>query len=320
MRHSTEGQTRRLLLPLSFGVSSNSLLHILSEHIDNQARKSRRAGYALHVLHVVSDETPTPPDPLLKSMQERYPRHTYSQLRFNPAEVAAINPSDAPESRPPDLGHLIASITSPTSKKDIELVSMRRAVVDEARRLGCEAVLWGDTTTSLAEKILAETAKGRGYTLPWLTNDGESPLGLPFFFPMRDLLRKELPPFLDAVGFPSDLVSGEGRGGLASAPASTRNATIDGLMKEYFQSVEENFPSIVANVVRTSSKLQAGSAGSSARTTACSLCAMPYDANIADDANEQQLELDDREESQAVGSGPAQFCYGCRQSMQTRIS
>ncbi|RAL68532.1 hypothetical protein DID88_007259 [Monilinia fructigena] len=38
--------------------------------------------------------------------------------------------------------------------------------------------------------------------------------------------------------------------------ASSKSTTIDDLMAQYFESVEENFPSIVANVVRTSSKLK----------------------------------------------------------------
>lgn len=298
VRNVADGQPRKVLLPMSLGVSSVSLLHILHDHIEGQIRKTGRAGYSLHVVHVALDEGEGPD---LQPFEARYPRHMFSTILLDGNDTVVQNSRLADS----DLSGLISSISTPSSRKDIQVVALRKRLVDEAHRLECDAILWGDTTTSLAEKILAETAKGRGFTLPWLTNDGESPLGLPFYFPMRDVLRKELLPFADFVGLGGEYV--QGNGSLeTTAPVSMKNATIDDLMKDYFQSVEENYPSVVANVVRTSGKLHAG-AGSEGLTS-CSLCGMPFDASLEDGTAGQA--------AQAEGtSNTLDLCYGCNQTL-----
>lgn len=73
---------------------------------------------------------------------------------------------------------LLGALASPTSRTDVLAVLRARLVVEIAKREGCEGVLWGDTTTRLAEKTLGETAKGRGFSIPWRTADGDSPFGM----------------------------------------------------------------------------------------------------------------------------------------------
>lgn len=75
------------------------------------------------------------------------------------------------------LQRLFSALPSPTSRMDLLSILRTRLIVEVAKSRGCEAVLWGDTTTKLAEKTLAETAKGRGFSLPWVMRDGESPYG-----------------------------------------------------------------------------------------------------------------------------------------------
>jgi cytoplasmic tRNA 2-thiolation protein 2 len=146
-------------------------------------------------------------------------------------------------------------------------------------------VLWGDSTTKLAERTLSETAKGRGFSLPWIVADGESPHGIEFFYPMQELLSKEIEAYASLLD-PSldDLLHAE-----ESKPAvSTKNTTIDDLMKQYFQSVERDYPSIVANVVKTAGKLQ--QLPLSETEQQCELCEMP----LLDNAPQR-----------------SRLCYGC---------
>lgn len=298
VRSLAPGQARKILLPLSLGISSVTLLHVLDGHLMGQLSKSRRAGYTLHVVHVeFGDETSTS-DQVLAPFMSRFPQHQYSVIRIqiSSRSINTNGTSDAPNDQdaPSDLPSLLASISSPSSRKDLEAVGLRNRLVAHAKDLGCEGIVWGDTTTSLAEKVLAETAKGRGSNLPWLTNDGECPLGVPFYFPMKDLLRKELPAFAQAVGLIPDLV--DLSKDILAAPTSGKNATIDGLMREYFKSVEENYPSIVANVVRTSSKLQAPGVATTA--VRCESCRMPINSNETDE-----------------DPGGNTLCHGCKQSI-----
>jgi len=96
---------------------------------------------------------------------------------------------------------------------------------------------------------------------------------------MKDVLRKELEPY----GQVSDITTLSTPQRAIGAVVSSKNATIDGLMKEYFESVEKDYPSIVANVVRTSSKLRPSDEIASQlrddntdyRPTSCELCGVP---------------------------------------------
>jgi cytoplasmic tRNA 2-thiolation protein 2 len=93
----------------------------------------------------------------------------------------------------------------------------------------------------------------------------------------------------------------------AQAPASLRNSTIDILMKQYFDSAEEQYPSIVSNVVRTSGRLHAGLIGAQR----CKLCILPV--------TKDQLGIEGWEGIQEVESrrieSKLELCYGCSRSV-----
>lgn len=283
VRHSEAGQERILLLPLSFGPGSISLLHVLSQHLNGQVEKTRRTGFKLHVLHV-QDDTSEASDKNGKSLEKvasRYPEHVYSLsplsdlfsfAEASPLPACADNISADGVPNLERLKLLLGSLESATSRTDMTQVLMRKLIVAFAKRHRCEAVVWGDSTTSLAERILAETAKGRGFSLPWIVADGESPHGIPFYYPMKDLLSKEIAAFASLVDPPlDDLILND----TAKPVVSMKNTTIDDLMKQYFESVEREYPSIVANVVKTTGKLEATSL--SLVENQCELCDMPLD-------------------------------------------
>jgi len=243
-----------------------------------------RAAYELHVVHVdlyvdVADRSDS--SILLEKYEARFPRHTYSSVGLEDAllldsiDWASLDmDSIAISSRKPGterLQALIGSLPSATSRADIVSTLLARLLVDVAKKSDCEAILFGDSTTRLAEKTLTETAKGRGFSLPWQVSDGISPYGIGFNYPLRDLLKKELvtfsslitPPLTDLIIYPK---------ASSQISASSKLTTIDDLMAQYFESVEENYPSIVANVVRTSSKLKPLTGD---RTSACDFCGLP---------------------------------------------
>ncbi|KAK5698783.1 Cytoplasmic tRNA 2-thiolation protein 2 [Elasticomyces elasticus] len=271
VRHAGAGNERLLLLPLSFGPCSMTLLHVLSQHLTVQAEKSGRTGYRLHVLHVDDGESEDA-IALMDGVKQRYPEHVYSTCRLSDAlDLEGINELlDANLQTSDALSIILGKLNSATSRDDMLQILLRKLVVDVAKQQNCEAIIWGDSTTRLAERTLAETAKGRGFTLPSLMGDGASPHGVPFYYPMRDLLSKEIVAFASQVGPSLDAII---RVDKAKPAVSTKNTTIDDLMRQYFESVEREYPSIVANVVRTTSKLQAISLQEVERQ--CELCDAP---------------------------------------------
>lgn len=94
----------------------------------------------------------------------------------------------------------------------------------------------------------------------------------------------------------------------AASAASGRNITIDELMAQYFESIETQYPSIVANVVKTAGKLQP--LRGNADGEACSICGLPGDGAGGDMAL-SALTLN-------AGAGPGNkssaMCYGCARS------
>lgn len=321
-RGSHAQPAKKLLLPLSFGPSSASLLSILDQHLQNQYSRMNRAAYELYVVHIdpyldVADREASAAR--LEAYKARYPRHVYSSHGLEEAlalkdidwKIFGLSPLalELAGSGAGRLRALVESMTSATSRADIVSTLLSRLLVDVAKRNNCEGVLFGDSTTRLAEKTLVETAKGRGFSLPWQVSDGPSPYGVNFHYPMRDLLKREIIAFCALItpGLSELVVCQEAS---SHVSASSKTTTIDDLMAQYFESVEKNYPSIVANVVRTSSKLKPLTGDS---TKSCGLCGLPVAEGTdgifgwgGDQNSDSRLAQDD-----AKGV----LCYGCSRSI-----
>lgn len=320
VRHAPSDVGRKLLLPVSLGPSSLCLLYVLDEHLKRQLARTKRTGYELHVLHVTDpSETSTEPvETSMNALKELFPQHAYDIKCLESPNWSMDIPSDdsvhaeQPMSEPywprtsPNgiLNGIVDTSLSPTSRTDILEIARTRLIVEEAQRLGCECVLWAHSTTKIAEKVLAETAKGRGFALPWLAHDGPSPFGIDFLFPMRDLLKKEVNAFSEQLlgGIKHICRSVDD----ARIPISSKAKTIDGLMQEYFESVEESYPSIVTNVMRTSGKL---AAPSNDERIPCRLCRTPVSKDAQGTSNWAGVQ----EASQSLPSSTLMksTCYGC---------
>lgn len=305
-----------MLLPLSFGVSSVALLHILDLHLKTQKSKTGRTGFAISVLHIRESGLDPQEQVLLDKVKSEYPDHQYESLplhdvfRLTPCD-ARLRESDSKSSPQEQFTCLLASLTSASARADVLTTLRTRLIVEHAKATACESILWGDSTTKLAEKTLSETAKGRGYALPWHVTDGESPFGINVHYPLRDVLKKELISYI-AMARPELSTLVHSLSSVATqASTSSKNTTIDDLMKQYFESVEENFPSIVSNVVRTTSKLQV--TADALKDPCCSLCSMPVPGGkfgIHGWGGDQQDGVDFASEDLSQ-----QICYGCTRSM-----
>jgi cytoplasmic tRNA 2-thiolation protein 2 len=323
VRGSTKAP-KKLLFPLSFGPSSASLLHVLDHHLQGQYNRMNRAAYELHVVHVdlyVDAADRETSSALLEKYKSRYPRHTYSSIGLEEAlllgdiewgNLGLEHPPSMDSQRPKveQLQKLIGLMPSVTSRADIISTLLTRLLVDVAKKTGCESILFGDSTTRLAEKTLTETAKGRGFSLPWQVSDGVTPYGIGFNYPLRDLLKKELVSFCSLTTPPlTDLIVSQESS--SNISASSKLTTIDDLMAQYFESVEENYPSIVANVVRTSSKLKPLNGDS---TTACGLCGLPVEEGTD---GIYGWGGDQNSDSRPTGENGHHgiLCYGCSRSI-----
>ncbi len=313
---------RTLLVPISFGVSSIVLLHVLDQQLNHRAETGRHAGYILHILFVdqsaVLEQVPCHES--LGLLKQKYPSHTYTAVSLEdfcdyaidldiPAFANASTNGHSTLDKPTRLKHILSCLPSATSRADMIEILRRRLILAFASKHACDSILFGDSTTRLAEKTLSETAKGRGNALPWLTADGSPSDGIKCTYPVRDLLRKELGAYAGMICPPLTPLICEAP---SRTPISSKDTTIDGLMTQYFESVEQNYPSIVANVVRTSSRLVGPSM--SEGTNTCAICGHPI---VNESWGGDQV---DSAVPQLAGSnGPDDdepLCYGCARTVR----
>ncbi|KUI60531.1 Cytoplasmic tRNA 2-thiolation protein 2 [Cytospora mali] len=345
-------QTKRILVGLSFGASSSSLVNILDESIQNQLRKRPTPAYHPIVVHVdtgLGDDDSSSPESQRKLDQfsERYPRFRFVRVPLTDVlgldtidwSALPITPSSsreedeegkAPAER---LRDFFARLPSTTSRADVERLFIRHLLISAATREGVHALLFGYSTTALAELTLGETAKGRGFSLPWMVDDGPQTIRsfaaarqggeradgaagkaseevvarLPIYYPLREVFRNELTIYTGLVSPPlTDLLISPEAARSGSAVVSHKDVSIDEVMSRYFQDVEENYPSIVANVVRTTAKLER--LGDEDGETCCGLCGMGLD-ELGDERWKGEIGDDG-------GGEYGRLCYGCQRAMR----
>jgi len=370
------GTQRKYILGLSLGPSSTVLLHELNENVEYQLDKGRPAPFELTVVYVdPSSSSPSTSEDAkaaadaLERCRARYPRFSFKRVPLSAAlGLRTIDWSALPltldgnEERTADerLNDLFASLPSVTSRADILRLLTRHLLINEARQNSCHAVLLGHSTTALAELTLAETAKGRGFSLPWQINDGSlnvvdfdgeeveeassspvapgtqtveqptnnntektptSPETIRIYHPLRDLLRRELITYTTLTVPPlTDLLPPASASELATAAVvSHRDLSIEEVMVRYFAEVEKEYPSVVANVARTTGKLIRlfGDSQQQHQETTCGVCSMPLDEQGDERWRGELGDQDYNHEGERVGEGKqARLCYGCERSIR----
>jgi cytoplasmic tRNA 2-thiolation protein 2 len=328
-RVRTHASLCKILVAISGGVSSLSLLHILDGHIIRQKEKTKRQAYTMSVLYV--DESclgeESLPSSSFDTLKIRYPSYEFHrrpiedlfEADFLPDEehnnlISSLPQISAQANSASYLQSILSSLPSSSSRIDLKVTLRTRLIAQQAKLLNCEVIAWGDTTTRLAERTLAETSKGRGFALPWQTGNSLTPHGIRFIYPLQDIYRKELhifaslcePPIMEF--FLQDTLE-------QKQAVSSKSTSIDDLMRTYFESVELNYPNIVANVVKTSNRLvpPVRTAGQ----VKCRICSLAFDKSttgIEDWEGNQQVDLADG------GQQTQNLCYGCFRTVQNAKS
>jgi len=297
---------KNVLVPVSCGVSSICLLHLLDQQLRIRAEQGRHTGYDLHILFV--DQSAVVgmdfPEESVELLKQRFISHTYTTISLEECGKYGISCNEAMDGEQKGLRQMVFSLPSTTSRVDFIDIARRRLILAFAKKHRCDSILFGDSTTRLAERTLSETSKGRGGALPWLTADGAPSDAINCIYPMRDLLRNEIAAYAGVTSPPLTRLIPESS---IQTPGLFKDITIDGLMSQYFESVEQNYPSIVANVVRTSGKLVPPVVPKNSRV--CSICEHPILANSWG-GEQQAVGLSQSTNNNATENGKP-LCYAC---------
>ncbi|KAI5300987.1 cytoplasmic tRNA 2-thiolation protein 2, partial [Ascosphaera pollenicola] len=277
LRNAPKSHRRRLLLPLSFGIGSLTLLHILDAHLHRHAVGGAKiTPFDLLVLSVDPALVDGRHDEETQREQERRMERVrgvykwvneYKSVRFEDIfdvdeDIDSFLQShgwtgrgsgSGNETNKERLDAFRASLATPTTRRDIDRVLLTRLITSFAKREGCEGIFWGDCDTTLAARALAHVSKGRGFSLSYEINDGMSPLGLFYNFPLRDLFKSELDIYAGiALKDVQDVIVRKEKRG----EVSNRYMSIEELMENYVESQAEKYPGVMANIVRTVAKLE----------------------------------------------------------------
>jgi cytoplasmic tRNA 2-thiolation protein 2 len=302
---------RRLLLPVSGGVSSLVLLQVLHSQMQRQLAKRNKTAYQLLVVIIGDNLTTTNNENAHENtwyaaLQIKFPTVSFIPMKSLP-EVFTLDPTIegalqafgvnrlAAESDRDFVIRILSPASSLTAGSDLHEILLNRLIVSCAKQHDCESILWGHSDSRLAAKALAGVAKGRGGSLPFEICDGLSKSGVNFSYPLRDLFKPELSLYASLLPEVfSELIT---RGGPAPREkTSIRNTSIDDLLTDYIISQGEKYPSIMANVVRTASKLRSPSLDETA--SSCQICLVPLQRDPGQVSSEQDL------------------CYGCARTRQ----
>ena len=310
-KNNLSGQTRKLVLPLSTGVSSVSLLHILNAQLQRQVASRGRTAYGLRVLMI--DIPGSDRQALLSNARDKY-REVFPEQSFACLPLSSVFTLDANiipalkmlkfslEDQIDDdeqLTRLFSQVKTASSRTDLLQILLRRLTVAYAQCENCEAIIWGDSDTRLAARALSEVAKGRGGGIPALIGDGISDGDIAFNYPLRDLYKTELETYSEVV-FDKTLRAQLIQSDDLKTPSNTsiRNTSIDELLTFYINSQGRKYPSIMANVVKTTGKLQRTGPGSD--SAQCAMCSIQLDLGTSDSKS-----------TDGVHAQGDSICYAC---------
>jgi cytoplasmic tRNA 2-thiolation protein 2 len=315
------------------------LVHALDRNIQYQLDRNRKGIFEAAVVHIdstlsaSSPSGPLPAEELLSKYRAQFPRISFQRIPLETAlDLKTINWSSLPkiDTNLPArerLSKLFNDLPSTTSRADLLRLLIRHILVSFAMNNSFHALFLAHTTTGLAELTLTEAAKGRGLAIPVNVNDGQFPVTIfgsshtqksageealaptnvtfPVYYLLRDVFRSEITTYHTLIqpSIVELVVKDESK---RSTVVSHKDLSIEDIMSRYFESVEKEYPSVVANVVRTTGKLARVQSSHS-----CDLCGMALDeAGNARWNGEIGITAEDGHEEQA-----RQLCYGCERSI-----
>ncbi|KAG4306049.1 hypothetical protein PORY_000037 [Pneumocystis oryctolagi] len=210
------------------------------------------------------------------------------------------------------IDDILSPLLSSTSRADILRQLRNNIIYDFSEKNGYNVIIWGDTATSIASKVISETAKGRGYSIPWETH-GKIKYANDIWLlrPMKDLTKHEVYFFLQSNGIKSEIKK-----------VDHKITTIDELVNQYIDNLEKSNPNFIFTIYRTASKLQIPKIENTKNESSnfCFICKMPKENNIKDwiekitinKVNDNKINDNDVNDNyRKYNNRTEDICYGC---------
>jgi cytoplasmic tRNA 2-thiolation protein 2 len=160
------------------------------------------------------------------------------------------------------LQELVAAISDPTGREDLVTHLRDQLLLRSASVLGCSRLLRGDSASRMAVRVIAEAAKGRGFSLPADIQNMDGRLmqtgGPAVLQPLREVTHKELQELCRFKGLPllheGSSSSSSGSGGLGGGSGSS--SSVNTLAERFVGEMEGSLPASIYTIIRTAAHLE----------------------------------------------------------------
>lgn len=210
----------------------------------------------------------TQQQPLLLHMSDVFCTQQELQQLLLPVHDQRDQQQEPRQQQPPQhlqhLRELVAAVSDPTGREDLVTHLRDRLLLRSASVLGCSRLLRGDSASRMAVRVIAEAAKGRGFSLPAdlqnmdgrLMQDG----GPAVLQPLREVTHKELRELCRFKGLPllhegsSSRTGGSSGGGLGSGGSGS--SSVNTLAERFVGEMEGSLPASIYTIIRTAAHLE----------------------------------------------------------------
>lgn len=272
--------TQKVLLPLSFGISSLVLLDMIASLLQEQnlAHKGKQ-GFELMVMCIEEEENATKIallDKLLASyspVKIDYKVVTLDSyivdplMRLRVSETFAVIGKTAPEETL-TIPQLLEHASTRSLRADLLSIIRSELIFHTAHAEQCQTILFGHSMTRLANEVISLTVKGRGLEIHTSVVDRTASYAgkyIHIIFPLRDILFAEISAVMKLSSHLAEyVVIKEQKSFLV------KNMTVEALVGQYFSNLDATgYASTASTVVKTAEKLGAPKASV---TAVCRVC------------------------------------------------
>ncbi|KAI8813537.1 hypothetical protein BJ742DRAFT_788629 [Cladochytrium replicatum] len=194
------------------------------------------------------------------SVAESVPETEGFRLRLSVSEMTPLE----------KLKVSLESVPKFSSKEDLIYQYRSQLLLQIAREENCQAMLLGDNATRLAIRVISQTSKGRGFSLPLeIAGDTNFHGDVIVTRPLREILSKEVAFFNHYEGI--EFIA---RPKLTTGMPAKQS--IDRLTEDFIVGLMNDYPATVNTVYRTASKVSTGL--DRPDVSKCPLCGGPVQA------------------------------------------
>ncbi|KAL6755988.1 hypothetical protein V8C86DRAFT_127885 [Haematococcus lacustris] len=298
-----------------------------------------------------AEKTPPQPPPQQQVQQQEQPADPAHQQGCT-QESAEQGLAAAPglQAQSELLQQLVGGVRDVTGREDLVAHLRLRLLRQLASRLGCSKLALGDSANTLAVRIISDTAKGRGYSLPAdiALVDARCGWAAPVMVrPCKEVTAKELVLFCSVLaGIPAAHTAHRRHRGLPGPVALPSLAvlsprahhSLNDLSEAFVNNIQVTLPSIMFTILRTASALKpfawndidalnvaraggAAAIGWDTELALCSLCSAPVPpAAQRGTPAERGLAGGQPAESRLAASLDACCCTSCRDHILAKLA